>query len=94
MAFKKVFGVNELNEIVNESAGKYMLKNWDKYKHHFPINEENDYEYNPKTILTKYLAGYKKTITVKYNKSSKYPSKVGRWFCKGGIGIQSLPRGI
>ena len=92
MAFKKIFGRNELSEIVNVPVLKYIVKNWNKYESLIVKNDENDYDYNPKAICQKYLAGYKKTISIKYNKSSKYPSKLGRWFCKGGVGIQSLPR--
>ena len=32
MAFKKSFGRNELHEIVNISALKYIVKNWNKYE--------------------------------------------------------------
>ena len=92
MAFKKVFGRNELHEIANTPVLKYIVKNWNKYESLIVKNDENDYDYNPKTICQKYLASFKKTIAIKYNKSSKYPSKVGRWFCKSGLGIQSLPR--
>jgi len=35
---------------------------------------------------------YNKTITIQYSQSCKYPPKLGRWFCKKGIGIQSIPR--
>lgn len=92
MAFKKVFGRNELHEIVDIDAMKCIVKNWNKYEGLIVKNEENDYDYNPKLICQKYISNYKKAIPIKYNKSSKYPSKIGRWFCKGGIGIQSLPR--
>lgn len=94
MTFKKDFGATELREIAHISVAKYLLKNWDKYKHEFPVNKENDFEYNPKNILKKYIAGYNKTISIKYSKSSKYPSKMGRWFANSGVGIQSLPRKI
>lgn len=92
MAFKKSFGRNELHEIVNISALKYIVKNWNKYESLIVKNDENDYDYNPKNICQKVISGYNKTLPVKYNKSSKYPSKTGRWFSKGGVGIQSLPR--
>ena len=92
MSFKKVFGRNELHEVVNLPLLKHIVKNWDKFESLIVKNDENDYDYNPKNICQKYLTQYKKTITIKYNKSSKYPSKLGRWFCKQGIGIQSMPR--
>jgi hypothetical protein len=92
MSFKKSFGRNELIEVVNLPMLKYIVKNWDKYESLIVKNGENDYDYNPKNILQKYLAQYSKYTSIKYNKSSKYPSKLGRWFCKNGIGIQSMPR--
>ena len=92
MSFKRVFGRNELHEVVNLPLLKHIVKNWDKFESLIVKNDENDYDYNPKNICQKYLTQYKKTITIKYNKSSKYPSKLGRWFCKQGIGIQSMPR--
>lgn len=92
MSFKKSFGRTELTEIVNLPLLKYIVKNWVKYESLIVKNDDNDYDYNPKNICQKYLAQYDKFTTIKYNKSSKYPSKLGRWFCKNGIGIQSMPR--
>lgn len=92
MSFKKSFGLNELHEIVNLSVLKHIVKKWDNYAPLIIKNNENDYDYNPKNICQKYLSMYDKVATIKYNKSSKYPSKIGRWFCKSGIGIQSMPR--
>jgi hypothetical protein len=94
LSFKKIFGKKELHEIVNIKVLKYIVKNWSKYEKIIIKNTENDYDYNPKSICKKYIAYYNKVISIKYNKSSKYSSKSGRWFCKGGIGIQSLPRVI
>jgi len=87
-----VFQRNELHEVVNISVLKHVVKNWDKYESRIVKNNENDYDYNPKNICQKYLTQYNKTTTIQYSKSSKYPSKLGRWFCKKGIGIQSMPR--
>ena len=92
MSFNKSFGRNELHEIVNLPKLKYIVKNWDKLESLIVKNKENDYDYDPKNICQKYLAQYKKSISIKYSKSSKYPSKLGRWFCKNGVGIQSMPR--
>jgi len=92
MSFKKSFGRSELSEIVNLPLLKYIVKNWVKYESLIVKNDDNDYDYNPKNICQKYLAQYDKCTTIKYNKSSKYPSKLGRWFCKNGVGIQSMPR--
>jgi len=92
MSFKKVFQRNELHEVVNITVLKHIVKNWDKYESRIVKNNENDYDYNPKNICQKYLTQYNKTTTIQYSKSSKYPSKLGRWFCKKGIGIQSMPR--
>ena len=92
MSFKKSFGINELHEIVNLPVLKHIVKNWDKFASIIVKNNENDYDYNPKNICQKYLSIYDKVATIKYNKSSKYPSKIGRWFCKSGVGIQSMPR--
>ena len=92
MSFKKAFGRNELHEVVNISVLKHIVKNWDKFESLIVKNNENDYDYNPKNICQKYLTQYNKTTTIQYNKSSKYPSKLGRWFCKKGIGIQAMPR--
>jgi hypothetical protein len=94
MTFKKDFGITELKEYVDIAKLKYIVKNWDKHKHEFPINNENDFEYNPKKLCEKYITNYTKVISIKYQKSRKYPSKMGRWFCAKGIGIQSLPRKI
>ena len=92
MSFKKVFGRNDLCEVVDLSALKHIVKNWNRYESLIVKNNENDYDYNPKNICQKYLARYDKVTCIKYNKSTKYPSKLGRWFCKQGIGIQSMPR--
>ena len=67
---------------------------WDKYESRIVKNNDNDYDYNPKNICQQYLTQYNKTTTIQYSKSSKYPSKLGRWFCRKGIGIQSNPRVI
>jgi hypothetical protein len=92
MSFKKSFGRTELYEIINAPVLKYIIKNWDKFEGLIVKNNDNDYDYNPKNICQKYLSQYSKYISIKYNKSSKYPSKLGRWFCKNGVGIQSMPR--
>jgi len=92
MSFKKAFGRNELTEIVNLPVLKYILKNWKKFEPLIVKENQNDYDYDPHNICTKYLRQYKSTITIKYNKSSKYVSKLGRWFCKQGVGIQSMPK--
>jgi hypothetical protein len=92
MSFKKSFGLNELHEIVNLPLLKRIVKKWDCFAHLIVKNNENDYDYNPKNICQKYISIYDKVATIKYNKSSKYPSKIGRWFCKSGVGIQSMPR--
>ena len=92
MSFKRSFGLNELHEIVNLPALKYIVKKWDNFAPLIVKNNENDYDYNPKNICQKYLSIYDKVASIKYNKSSKYPSKIGRWFCKSGLGIQSMPR--
>ena len=94
MTFKKDFGITELKEIVHINRMKYLMKNWDIYKHEIPINNQNDFDYNPKNICKKFIASYNKSITIKYHKSSKYSTKIGRWFAHAGVGIQSLPRKI
>jgi hypothetical protein len=43
MTFKKDFGVVELKENIDISKLKYIVQNWDKHKHEFPINKENDF---------------------------------------------------
>ncbi len=42
------------------------------------------------------MNAYKKDnlISIKYKKSDNYDSKIGRFFCNSGVGIQSLPRMI
>lgn len=92
MSFKKSFGINELCEIVNIKKLKKIVNKWENYDSLIVKNNDNDYDYNPKALCQKYLASYSNVIKVKYNKSFKYPSKIGRWFCKNGVGIQSLPR--
>ena len=92
MSFKKSFVLNELHEIVNLPLLKRIVKKWDCFAPLIVKNNENDYDYNPKNICQKYISIYDKVATIKYNKSSKYPSKIGRWFCKSGVGIQSMPR--
>lgn len=92
MSFKKSFGLNELHEIANLPLLKHIVKKWDCFAPLIVKNNENDYDYNPKNICQKYISIYDKVATIKYNKSSKYPSKIGRWFCKSGVGIQSMPR--
>ena len=94
MSFKEVFKRTELHEVVNIAVLKGIVKNWDKYESRIVKNNENDYDWNPKYICQKHLTQYNKSTTIQYSKSSKYPSKLGRWFCKKGIGIQSMPRVI
>jgi hypothetical protein len=94
MSFKKEFGVVELGEVVHIQLLKYIAKNWDKYKHLCPVDKESDYEYDPKKNCEKYIANYNKLIKISYQKSRKYTAKLGRWFAKNGVGIQSLPRKI
>lgn len=95
MAFKKAFGRNDLTEICNIPDLKKIVKNWDNLKEKFETKENNDEKFNPQLICKKYLAGYKNNLfQTKYSKSGKYPTKLGRWFCKNGVGIQSLPRVI
>jgi len=94
MTFKKDFGVVELGEVAHIQLLKYIVKNWDKYKHECPVDKESDYEYDPKKICEKYNANYNKLIKISYQKSRKYTAKLGRWFVKNGVGIQSLPRKI
>jgi hypothetical protein len=96
MAFKKAFGRNDLTEICNLSELKKFIKNWDTLEERIDYDDDDDDEkYNPLLICKKYLAGYKNDLfQTKYSKSGKYPTKLGRWFCKNGVGIQSLPRVI
>ena len=94
MTFKKEYGVVELGEIANIKELKYIVKNWGKYKDECPVSKESDYEYDPKKICEKYIANYNKLIKISYQKSRNYASKLGRWFAKNGVGIQSLPRKI
>ena len=94
MSFKKSFGRTDLHEVVNIRALKYIVKNWGKFSSLVVKNNENDYEWDPKLICQKYISKYDKVAVIKYKKSSKYPSKIGRWFCTSGIGLQSMPRVI
>lgn len=94
MSFNKSFGRTDLHEVVNIRALKYILKNWDKFSSLLVKNNDNEYEWNPKHICQKYISKYDKVAVIKYKKSSKYPSKIGRWFCTSGIGLQSMPRVI
>jgi len=94
MTFKKDFGVVELGEVAHIQILKYIVKNWDNYKHLFPVDTQSDYEYDPKKICEKYIANYNKLIKITYQKSRNYTAKLGRWFAKNGVGIQSLPRKI
>lgn len=92
MSFKKSFGQNELYEICNIHALKYLVKNWKLFEGQIVKPSDNDYDYDPKKLCDKFVKGYTKCLLVKYSRSNKYPSKTGRWFCKNGVGIQSLPR--
>ena len=92
MSFRKSFGTNELFEVINIKKLQKIVKHWKKYEALIVKNNDNDYDYDPKKLCEKYIKNYKKFISISYSKSSKYPSKTGRWFCKNGIGIQSLPR--
>ena len=94
MSFKKVFKRIELHEVVNIAVLKGIVKNFDKHESRIVKNNENDYDYNPKNICQKYLKQYNKTTTIQYSQSCKYPSKHGRWLCRKGIGIRSMPRVI
>jgi hypothetical protein len=94
MTFKKEFGVVELGEIAHIKKLKFIVKNWDNYKHECPIDKESDYEYDPKKICEKYNANYNKFIKISYQKSRRSIAKLGRWFAKNGVGIQTLPRKI
>jgi len=92
--FKKSFGYPSLYEIANDKAILYIINNWKEIESQ--INKDWDIDYKPKAVLTKYYNNYKKDklINIKYKKSENYESKIGRFFCNSGIGIQSLPREI
>jgi hypothetical protein len=92
--FKKSFGYPNLYEIADDKALLYILNNWKQMEKQ--IDKDWDVDYKPKTIMTKYLNAYKKDniISIKYKKSDNYDNKIGRFFCNGGVGIQSLPRMI
>ena len=92
--FKKSFGYTNLFEIINDKALLYIINNWKQIEKQ--IDKDWDIDYKPKTIMTKYLNAYKKgnLISIKYKKSDNYDNKIGRFFCNGGVGIQSLPRMI
>ena len=94
MTFKKDFNLPLLNENCNISLLKNIVKNWAKYENDIGKKEDSEIEYNPKKSCEKYIANYNKVLKVKYHKSKKYENKIGRWFCDGGVGIQSLPRKI
>ena len=65
MAFKNVFGRNEIHETANTPVLKYIVKHWSKYESKIVKNDEKYYDYNPKTTCQKYLASFKKTIAIK-----------------------------
>ena len=94
MTFKKDFKQTLLNENCHISLLKYIHKNFAKYEYEIGKCEDCEIEYNPKKLCEKYIANYSKVLKVKYHKSKKYDTKMGRWFCDGGVGIQSLPRKI
>lgn len=94
MTFKKDFGVVELGEVAHIQKLRYIVKKWDKYKYECPVDKESDYDYDPKKICEKYITNYNNFIKITYQKSRNYTAKLGRWFAKNGVGIQSLPRKI
>ena len=94
MTFKKDFKLPLLNENLHISVLKKIVKNWSKFEHEIGKSEDSEIEYNPKKLCEKIIANYGKVLKVKYHKSKKYDTKIGRWFCDGGVGIQSLPRKI
>lgn len=94
MTFKKDFKQPLLNENLHISLLKKIVKNWSKLEHEIGKSEDSEIEYNPKKLCEKIIANYNKVLKVKYHKSKKYETKIGRWFCDGGVGIQSLPRKI
>ena len=89
--FKKSFGYPNLYEIIDYEALLHIINNWKQIEKQ--IDKDWDIDYKPKTIVSKYLNAYKKEhhINTKYKKSYNYDNKIGRFFCNGGIGIQSLP---
>ena len=91
-SFKKSFGYNQLYEIHNDKAMTFIINNWKQLEKQ--IDKDWDIDYKPKTIMSKYLNAYKKhnINIIKYKKSDNYDNKIGRFFCNGGVGIQSLPR--
>ena len=92
--FKKSFSYPSFYEVVNETKLLYIINNWKEIE--ASLNKEWDIDYKPKNVMTKYYNAYKKDelINIKYKKSENYDSKIGRFFCNSGIGIQSLPREI
>ena len=93
--FKKSFGYTCLNEIIHKDKLEYILKNWKLFEKQ--LNSDSwDIDYNPKTLLSKYFNKYKDSniIAIKYKKTDKYATSIGRYFCNSGLGIQSLPRKI
>lgn len=94
--FKKSFGYNCLYEVVNKDELEFILKNWKLFEKELDSSDW-DIDYKPKVILTKYLNAYKKNkgyMSIKYKKTDKYDTKIGRYFCMNSIGIQSMPRKI
>ena len=93
--FKKSFGYPCLYEISHKDKLEYILKNWKTIEKQLG-SDTWDIDYNPKTIVTKYFNKFKDTsITpIKYKKTDKYATSLGRYFCNNSVGIQSLPRRI
>lgn len=94
--FKKDFNTAKLHELIHKSKLAYILNNWKQYEKDIIKPNELKGNYKPKTLLTKYYNVYKKNdiICVGYKKCDVYETKIGRYFCNGSIGIQSLPRKI
>lgn len=98
LKFNEIFGTDVFIEKFDRKKLKYILLNWDEYESkciEYDNVDDSDNNYNPKSILEKYLDKSKGTdlVEVKYKKSEN-SKKFGRWFAEGALSIQNMPRKV
>ena len=87
----------QYNEIFYAWKIHYIINNWDSIQIKDSEIKDNNEKWQPLTILNNYLNNSKfykdnqYTIKVNYKKNHKY---IGRFFAKGSLSLQSLPREI
>jgi len=86
-----------VTERVNKQKLLHILKNWEKAEIQKAIltgDKTTEDVRKMKTLYTKYYKGLSKegTFEVQYNQVGRGSNRMGRYFCKGSLGLQSMSK--